>query len=144
MALNVCKKCGSEKFVKCGFVRGKQRYKCKECRCQFTHSPLRGVNPALKSFGIVLYAFCGVFMSKIARLFNVSPPAVLKWIKAAARGIESIPQENDAEVVMLDEVWHFVNGKKTSFGSDVPLMGSRVSLSDGNWAIVVTGPQKLS
>ena len=28
-----CKKCGSNRCVKAGHIRGRQRYKCKECGC---------------------------------------------------------------------------------------------------------------
>ena len=41
-----CKKCSSNGYVKAGHVRGIQRYKCRECGCQFTHTKPRGVNPA--------------------------------------------------------------------------------------------------
>ena len=37
---------------------------------------------------------------------------------------------------MIDEMWHFVNGKKRKFGSGEPLTVYHVDLSDGNWALV--------
>ena len=134
-----CKKCQLQDYVKSGHIRGYQRYKCKGCGCQFTETKLRGVNPALKSFAIVLYAFCGVSMGNIAKLFKVSTVAVLKWVKLAAVQVELQVQvsRQSSEIVMVDEFWHFVNGKKTKFGFGEPLMGYRVNLSDGNWAIVL-------
>ncbi len=30
-----CKKCESNEYVKAGFVKAEQRYKCKKCGCQF-------------------------------------------------------------------------------------------------------------
>ena len=60
-----CKKCQSERYVKSGHTRGHQRYKCKDCGCQYTNTKRIGVHPALKSFAIVLYAYCGVSMGKI-------------------------------------------------------------------------------
>ena len=131
-----CKKCDSSSHVKSGHVRGLQRYKCKECGCQFTNTKARGVHPALKSFAVVLYAHCGVSMGNIAKLFKVSTVAALKWIRKAAGTIETPPAEK-AEIVMVDEFWHFVNGKKTKFGCGEPLMGYRVNLSDTSWAIVL-------
>ena len=128
--------------MKCGFVRGNQRYKCRRCGCQFTNTKRRGVDPALKSLAIVLYAYCGVSMGKIARLFKVSTVAVLKWIRPAALKVESPNPVAESDIVMIDEVWHFVNGKKTKFGSGEPLMGYRVALSDGAWAIVAIQAQK--
>lgn len=132
-----CKKCGSKEYVKAGFTRNLQRYQCKECRCHFTETKRRGVDPALKSLAIVLYGFCGLSMGKIARLMKVSTVAVLKWIKAAALDVPPLNPVAESDIVMIDEMWHFVNGKKRKFGSGEPLMGYRVALSDGNWALVV-------
>ena len=48
--------------------------------------------------------------------------------------------QGNAEVVMIDEVWHFVNGKKTLYGSGGPLMGYRVELLDTSWVITQIKP----
>jgi len=37
---------------------------------------------------------------------------------------------------MIDEMWHFVNEKKASFGSGEPLMGYPLNLSSGTLVIV--------
>jgi transposase len=139
----ICKKCSSKKHVKAGHIRGHQRYKCKECGCQFTDTKIRGVDPALKSFGILLYSHCGVSMGNLAKMFKVSTVAVLKWIRCAAAQIQE-PKKETPEIVMVDEFWHFVNGKKTKYGCGEPLMGYRVSLSDTTWAIVLMPALKSS
>ena len=136
MEKDCCKRCGCEKFVKNGFVRGLQRYRCHECRCNFTNTKRRGIHPALRAFGIVLYGMCGVSMYKIAKLFGVSDVAVLKWVRKEAGLIEDEPSYAESKIVMIDEMWHFVNGKKREFGSGEPLMAYHVDLSDGNWALV--------
>ena len=136
MIKNCCKKCGSEKFIKNGFVRGLQRYRCRECRCNFTYTKRRGIHPALRALGIVLYGMCGVSMYKIAKLFGVSDVAVLKWIRKEANLIEDVPSHAESKIVIIDEMWHFVNGKKRKFGSGEPLTAYHVDLSDGNWALV--------
>ena len=133
----VCKKCQSHDHIRSGFVRNNQRYKCKECGCEFTNTKSRGVDPALKSLAIVLYAYCGVSMGKIARLFKVSTVAVLKWIRKAALKVDHPNSVSDSNIVMIDEVWHFVNGKKIKFGSGEPLMEYLADLSDGNWVLMV-------
>ena len=61
-------------------------------------------------------------MLGIAKLFKVSAVAVLKWVRNYAKSIE-LPKEGKAELVQIDELWHFVNGKKTLYGSGVPLTG---------------------
>ena len=44
-----CKRCGSAAFVKSGFVRGHQRYRCRDCGCNFTDTPRRGKPAAMKA-----------------------------------------------------------------------------------------------
>ena len=82
-------------------------------------------------------------MGNIARIFSVSTVAVLKWIRCAASSIETLAPQK-AEVVMVDEFWHFVNGKKAKFGYEAPLMAYRVSLSNANWAVVLMPPSQNS
>jgi len=145
MSQLICKNCQSSRYVKSGHTRGMQRYKCKDCGCQFTNTKRRGVHPALKSFAIVLYAYCGVSMGRIARLYKISTVAVLKWIKAAALEAKPINPVSESGIVMINEVWHFVNGKKIKHGSGKPLMGYRIDLLDGRWAIVAMPvPRDLS
>ena len=137
-----CKKCGSLSFVKSGHTRGMQRYKCRDCGCQFTDSAPRGVHPALKSLAMVLYSFCGVSMNKIAGLFDVSAPAVLKWVKAESLKPLPLDPKSESGIVMVDEMWHFVNGKKTKSGCGGPWTGRRVALSDGSLVLVLMrGPE---
>ena len=50
-------------------------------------------------------------MGNVARLLGVSTVAVLKWMRGAAGRLD-FPKPKKAEIVMLDEFWHFVNGKK--------------------------------
>ena len=135
-----CKKCRSTSYVKAGSIRGCQRYQCKACGCQFTNTKPRGVSPLLRSLGVVLYAHHGVSMMGIAKLFKVSTVAVLKWIRKASDNItasSSFPAPR-AEIIQVDEMWHFVNGKKTNFGSGEPWTGYHVELSPGMWGIVLT------
>ena len=72
----------------------------------------------------------------IAKIFKVSDVAVLKWIRQAAAQVPVPKPEVSSEGVMIDEMWHFVNGKKNLYGSGERLMGYRVNLLDGNWALV--------
>jgi hypothetical protein len=54
-------------------------------------------------------------MLGIAKLFKVSAEAVLKWIKKYANAIDESATENKAEIVQIDQLWHFVNGKKINY-----------------------------
>lgn len=130
-----CKKCSSSSYIKSGYIRGYQRYRCKACNCQFTDTKPRGVDPVLKKLAVVLYAHCGVSMLGIAKLFQVSAVAVLKWIRQYADTLSESKEMHKADVVQIDEMWHFVNGKKTKFGSGEPLTGYHVNLLDTSWVI---------
>jgi IS1 family transposase/transposase-like protein len=107
-----CKKCGCKNYIKSGYFKGKQRYKCKECGCQFTDTPPRGKCPRLKEVAVILYVYCGVSMLKIGKMCGVSDVAVLYWIRDAAKNAVPLNPKSDSGIVMLDEMWHFVNGKE--------------------------------
>jgi transposase len=111
-----CKKCNGLNYVKSGYACGKQRYKCKECGCQFTDTPKKGVHAALKSFAIFLYSVCGVSMLKIGKMLGVSDVSVLRWIRKEAENIAEPTPKSQSGIVMMDEMWHFINGKKQNLG----------------------------
>jgi len=51
-----CKKCSSTSCVKRGYIRNNQRYKCKECGCNFKIGDSRGkVSPEAKALGMCQY-----------------------------------------------------------------------------------------
>jgi IS1 family transposase/transposase-like protein len=106
-----CKKCGSENKVKNGFVRSKQRYYCKDCHCQFTDTKPRGKPAELKKMAVILYAYCGVSLNKIAKMSGVSGTAVSNWVLEASEKAPTLNPKSDSSIVIIDEMWHFVNGK---------------------------------
>ena len=75
-----CTKCKTLEVVKKGKVAGKQRVKCKKCAFQFTRLTPRGRPATEKAMAVILYNL-GLSMNAIAKLFKVSTPAVLAWIK---------------------------------------------------------------
>lgn len=64
---------------------------------------------------ITLYTL-GLSMRSIAALFGVSTNAILKWIRAFARENYEKPEPGEAILVELDEMWHYLKSKKTSYG----------------------------
>ena len=98
-----CKNCGSEKKVKNGIIRNKQRYLCKECGCQYTDTPPRGMLPELKKMAIILHSYCGVSMNKIAKMSNVSCVSIMNWINDAGKKAEPLNPKSDSGVVIIDE-----------------------------------------
>jgi len=94
----------------------------------------------MKALAVLLYGMGNMSYGMIARLFGVSEVAVYKWIKAAAATLPEPAVPADVEVVQLDEMWHFVNGKKTSAGSGVPSTRSTGELWPGFWVSVTMRP----
>ncbi|RKU12088.1 IS1 family transposase, partial [Candidatus Poribacteria bacterium] len=96
-----CPRCQNKHFVKNGFVNEAQRYKCKACGYQWTRTTPRGYPPGHKRLSVLLYSH-GISMHAISKLFDVSMPAVLKWIRAFAKKQASKPKLAPGTPVSLE------------------------------------------
>ena len=135
MALR-CKGCGSEEHVKNGFMRGKQRYRCKACGLNFTDTPPRGMPLRVKVTAVLLY-LSGLSMNRTAKLLGVSTPSVMTWIEQFAKAYAQKPEpEGRAVVVELDEMWHFLKKSGTSSGFGRLGIVLPDGSSTGSWAVV--------
>ena len=111
-----CKACGSEEQVKNGFMRGKQRYRCKGCGLNFTDTPPRGMPLQVKVTAVLLYV-SGLSMNRTAKLLGVSTPSVQAWIEQFALAHAHKPElEGRAVVIELDEMWHYLKKSPASSG----------------------------
>lgn len=77
-----CKRCGSDKTVKNGFIRGKQRYWCKQCGFHFVEGDQRGYDDAL-----LLKNICKLFQAlgtekykTIAKYLKRDPAQIFRWM----------------------------------------------------------------
>ena len=139
-----CKFCSSSRYVRDGFVRGHQRYKCKECERTFTETPLRGKPAAMKALAILLYSMGNMSFCGIARLLEVSDVAVMKWIREQAKGLPEPEIPSDVKIITLDEMWHFLKKRQKSSGSGEHLILSSGELWPGFWVSVMMLPPKKS
>ena len=110
-----CKHCGSGAFVRNGMAHGHQRYRCKACGRSFTATPPRGKPAAMKALAVLLYALGNVSQGMIAKLLGVSHVAVYKWVRAAGEDTPVPLAAPSSGIVQIDEMWHFVGGKKTKW-----------------------------
>jgi transposase len=112
-----CKRCGSEARIKNGFMRGKQRYRCRACGLNFTDTPPRGMPLQLKVTAVLLYV-SGLSMNRTAKLLGVSTPSVMTWIERFAKDHAQKPEPEGgrALVIELDEMWHYLKKSPTSSG----------------------------
>ena len=134
-----CPKCQNTKSVKSGHHLGKQRYKCKNCGCQFTREVPRGKEIETKCLAIILYVN-GLSFRAIGKIVNVSHKAVYDWVKAFGLETYEKPQPKGDIVVELDEMWHFLKAKKTSFGYGKHIVALQVNSSTGSVEGVTVAP----
>lgn len=130
-----CKRCQSKKYVKNGFDKEKQRYKCKSCGYNYTNTPPRGYSIETKLQALHLYLE-GLGFRSIARFLKVSNVAVLNWIKAFGANIE---QEIPAKVdfMEIDEMHHYIQKKTRNYGSGWLLIELKTKSSDVKPVVVV-------
>ena len=116
MVILYCKKCESENYVKAGFIKGEQRYLCKDCGCKFVPTRQKGKSKQVKLTAVWLYCH-GLSFRTIAKFFNVNVRSVFMWVKAFAKlnYVKPVPT-SDGVVVELDEMRHYLHSKKLKSG----------------------------
>jgi transposase-like protein len=128
----ICKKCGSGSVVRAGKINGNQKYKCKECGCQFQPNRRKGKSENTKKLAVLLY-LSGLSMRQIARIVSTDVHAVYRWIRDfAEKHYEKPEPKSGAVVVELDEMWHYITNKKTNVGYGRLSVAIPVNLSTGN------------
>jgi len=138
-----CKRCGGEEHTRNGFMRGKQRYRCRACGLNFTDTPPRGMPLQVKVTAVLLYV-SGLSMNRTAKLLGVSTPSVMTWIEQFAKDHAPKPEpEGRALVIELDEMWHYLKKRPTNSGSGRLGIVLQANWLTGNVA-VVTGPLSSS
>lgn len=73
-----CPKCKCEKSTKYGKARGKQRYKCAKCGCQFTRETSYARSLDEKWLAMTLLV-SGLSMTATAKALGVSAQSVMRW-----------------------------------------------------------------
>ena len=124
-----CPKCSSDKKVKSGFVNGKQRYKCKECSCNFTVEIKSTAKSKSKKKNALHLYLEGLGFRSIGRYLKVSHVAVYNWIKSYGEEIEKLRTDKEIEVVELDEMRTYIMSKKTIVGYGLLLVDLEKNLS---------------
>jgi transposase len=110
-----CKRCQSERIVKNGEVRQKQRYRCKDCRYNFIEGDGR-VNESLvvkKALAVILYALGKASFTMLGKIFGHSPSLLYRWIVEEATKLPMPAVCGDIREMEFDEMWHFIGSKKT-------------------------------
>ena len=140
-----CRYCGSESTHKSGIIRGKQRYKCKDCGKNFleTDGRIKEITIAKRALAVMLYTFSKAsynFLEK--KIFHCSPTTIMNWVKKASAEIKMPKITEDIEEIEFDEMWHFIGQKKTKNGFSKLLIVKQEKLLPGLRVTVILQPSK--
>ena len=141
-----CRHCGSESTHKSGIIRGKQRYKCKNCGKNFLETDGRSKQTTIakRALAVMLYTFSKASYNFLAKkIFHCSPTTVMNWIKKAGAEAKMPEITEDIEEIEFDEMWHFVGSKKTKNGSSKQWIVKQERLSPGLRVIVMLQSSKI-
>jgi transposase len=135
--MHECKRCESKIIVKSGIVREKQRWLCKECGYNFTEGDGRKQTSEAKKALAVLLVCLGLSFRASGLVVKVGRSTVLRWFRTFAETLQLPAIAGNLDVVELDEMWHFLQKKKTSSGSGKPQRQLLVQLDSSmlKWGI---------
>lgn len=135
----ICKKCGARDGVLNGHVRGKQRHQCKRCGLNFVEGDARRA-PTVemkRALAVLLYSLGKASFGFIGKLFGVSRTTAYNWIRREAEGLPDPEVGSSIQEIEFDEMWHFLQSKKTNGGLSKPWIVVHGELSPGLLAVVM-------
>ena len=114
-----CKNCRNTQTVKNGFVRCKQRYKCRACGYNFVLGDDRHAHTTevKKALAVILYSLGKSSFGFLGKLFGVSRTTAYYWIRQAAASTDEPTITENIQEIEFDEMGHFLQSKKENFGS---------------------------
>ena len=113
--LEICAVCGCKALWKAGIVKGKQRYRCKNCNENQAETDGRvKYSGAERKYALVMYLEdCG--FRRIARIMSkifgkhYRHQTIMNWIKKAGlRVLKENSKQEQMDVVEMDELYTFV------------------------------------
>ena len=137
-----CKNCHQTHIAKNGFVRGKQRYKCRDCHYTFVLGDERHKHTTelKKALSIILYSLGKASFGFLAKLFGVSRTTTYYWIRHMADMTAEPVIADDIQAIDFDEMWHFIQSKKRNSGSSKPWIIAQGELWPGYSVVVMLQP----
>jgi len=131
--MELCKFCLSDNYVKNGFVRGKQRYKCKDCLKNQVFGDERIKYPNyIKQIAVTMYVNnCGI--RRIGSILQVPFQYVSNWILDAGQKVEQMMQDKPKEsrnisILEMDELYTYVKKRQTKSEFGLLLIGTEMKL----------------
>ena len=112
----ICPKCSSEKCVKDGIIRARQRYRYKSC--EFRHTVQQhGKSPHIKRQALELYLE-GLGFRSIGRFLKCSHVSVYNWVKSFGEKAKDLRSDSALKVMEMDEMHTYISSKKLLLDMD--------------------------
>jgi transposase-like protein len=128
-----CPKCKSRERVKNGHINGRPRYRCKECKYDYTVTQKStGVTIDKKRLALQLYLE-GLGFNSIGRILHVSHVSVMNWVRRYGQQAEELKSDTKIEVMEIDEMHSYIGSKKTISGSGLLLIDMENDSSTSYW-----------
>ncbi|PQJ19284.1 transposase [Nonlabens tegetincola] len=81
MVVKICPNCSSQNQIKSGVIKGRQRYKCKDCNYNFTVEKMgKKIDDYYVNKALQLYLE-GLTYREIERILGISHVSVMNWVK---------------------------------------------------------------
>ena len=84
-----CPKCANNQYVRNGYAKGKQRYKCKLCSCNFTRSSRHGYSVEVK-FQAIHRVHYGFSARDTADALKISHVSIMRWVSKTAKLVNTM------------------------------------------------------
>jgi len=111
-----CPKCSSNNNCKDGFVLGRQRYLCKNCRRRYSVNKKSDVK-SIETRKLALQMYLeGLGFRAIGRVLGINYATVYYWVKEWGSKVSLPKSDTVVEVIELDEMHTYVGSKKTTVG----------------------------
>ena len=130
-----CKHCGNEKRVRNGYVKDKQRWKCKGCGKTYREGDLREKYTNEQRLRVIKWYLEGVGIMSIERMEGVPNPLIIKWIRKFSKILRShlnevkIPDDaKKIQIIELDELFSYCKKNLTKSMYGLLLIGTEIKL----------------
>lgn len=128
-----CKKCASDDVIKCGHIRGKQRFRCKKCGYNFVIGDERTTEQIAlkKAVLLILHIMAGATFRELGRLFNLCSSQVYRWI--VRRGFQYPIQDMHGKIdtIKADDIEGFMQRNINRFDKSKPIVVGTGELMPG-------------
>lgn len=128
-----CKYCLGEKFVKNGFVRGVQRYRCNHCgKNQIIGDKREKYDNKTRGQALAMYLNSGGLRS-IGRILKVPHQSVSNWVENAGKIVEREIMNlhmtpRNISILEMDELYTYVQKKSAKHEFGWLLIGTETKL----------------